>query len=103
MVLFEEQRHRPLIRVHRAPYQRGIGGVGVGPINKEKRRFQDHLTAIGILKGSGLKGIGVIGAYHVRRVEPLMVCALPLFEIMPSTSLKGTVLAHDLLYNSEIA
>jgi hypothetical protein len=76
---------------------------GWGPIDKEKRRFQDHLTAIGILKGSRLKGTCVIGVYHVRRVEPLMARALSLFEIVPSTPLEGTVLAHELLYNSEIA
>ena len=39
---------------------------------KDKKKIQDHIAAIHILKENGLKGSGVIRAYHVRRVAPLM-------------------------------
>ena len=49
---------------------------------KEKRRLHDLLEAIMFLKDHGLRGVGIIGAYHVRRGAPLMVCVLPLHEMM---------------------
>jgi hypothetical protein len=58
--------------------------VRVGPPEKEKKRIRDHLTTITLLKQHGLRGTGVIGAYHARRVVPLMVCALPRYEMTPS-------------------
>ena len=39
---------------------------------KDKKKIQDHIAAIHILKENGLKGSGVIRAYHTRRVAPLM-------------------------------
>jgi hypothetical protein len=46
-----------------------------GPPAKEHDRLQDHLKAIAILKVRGLHGVGIIGAYHVRRLTPLMARA----------------------------
>ena len=65
---------------------------------KDKKRIRDHITAIHILKENGLKGSGVIRAYHARRVVPLMMCALLLYVIAPKASFNGTALP-----NSEIA
>jgi hypothetical protein len=53
--------------------------------DKEKRKFRDHLAAIVRLKQHGLKGTGVIGAYHTRRVAPLMARALLLYGMMPDS------------------
>ena len=36
----------------------------VGVPDKDKKKIQDHLTAIRILKERGVKGSGIIGAYH---------------------------------------
>jgi hypothetical protein len=41
----------------------------------EKRRLGDLLKAIALLKRHGLHAIGVIRAYHARRVAPLMARA----------------------------
>ena len=48
-----------------------------GVLEKDKKRIQDHLAAICILKERGVKGSGIIGAYHMRRVAPLMARASP--------------------------
>ena len=64
----------------------------VGVPNKDKKKIQDHLTAIRILKERGVKGSGIIGAYHMRRVAPLMKRTLPLHMIAPRVSLEGTTL-----------
>ena len=55
-----------------------------GPPKKEKKRMRDILDAIAFLKSHGLRGAGVIGAYHARRVAPLMT---------PGAQLDRTVLA----------
>ena len=55
-----------------------------GPPEKEKKRLRDLLNAIALLKNHGLRGAGVIGAYHARRVAPLMVRGLPLYGMTPS-------------------
>ena len=54
-----------------------------GPPEKEKKRMRDILDAIVFLKSHDLHRAGVIGAYHVRWVAPLMARALPLYG-MPS-------------------
>jgi hypothetical protein len=56
-----------------------------GP-DKEKTKIPDHLKDIMLLKDYGLHGIGVIRAYHTRRVAPLMARALPLYKMTPDTS-----------------
>ena len=64
---------------------------------------RDHLTAIRILKEKDVKGSGIIGAYHMRRVAPLMTCALPLHMMVPGVALDGTTLAEGALSPSEVA
>ena len=50
-----------------------------------------------------MKGSGIIGAYHARRVAPLMVRALPLYQMVPEASFEGTTHADDALPPSEVA
>jgi hypothetical protein len=71
-------------------------------VEREKKRLASLLGAIMHLKGHGPCGTGVIGAYHSRRVAPLMACALPLFGMAPGVWLEGTALAHGSVQNSEI-
>ena len=71
-------------------------------MEKDQKKIRDHISAIHILKESGLKGSGVIGAYHASRVAPLMTRALPLYAMAPEASFDGTVLAEGALPNSEI-
>ena len=70
---------------------------------KDKKKIRDHITAIHILKESGLKGSGVIRAYHARRVAPLTMHVLPLYVMVPKASFDRTVLTEGMLPNSEIA
>ena len=55
----------------------------MGTPEKEKKRLCDLLDAITLLKNHGLRGAGVIRAYHTRRLAPLMVRALPLYGMTP--------------------
>jgi hypothetical protein len=64
-----------------------------GVSKKDKKKIQDHTAAIRILKEIGLKGLGIIRAYHARRLAPLMA---------PGASLLGTTLPEEALPNSEI-
>jgi len=66
-----------------------------GVSEKDKKKIQDHIAAIHILKENGLKGSGVIGAYHVRRVAPLMTRALPLYAMAPEASFNETALPNS--------
>ena len=50
-----------------------------------------------------MKGSGIIGTYHTRRVAPLMSRALPLCLMMPVASLDGTALADGALSPSKVA
>jgi hypothetical protein len=54
-----------------------------------------------LLKKHGLRGTGVIGAYHVRMVVPLMPCALSLYEMTLGAQLDKMVLVHEALRDSE--
>jgi len=74
-----------------------------GVPEKDKKRIQDHLTALRILKERGLKGTGIIGAYHTRRVAPLMRRALPLHMMAPGASLDRIALTEGALSPSEVA
>ena len=49
-----------------------------GVLTKEKKNINDLLAILRILKDRGVKGMGIIGAYHARRVAPLMARVLPL-------------------------
>ena len=73
-----------------------------GPPEKEKRRLRDLLDAIAFLKDRGLRVVGVIGAYHTRRVAPLMARVLPLYGMTPDAQLDGTALAQGPLHDSEV-
>ena len=75
----------------------------VGVPDKDKKKIQDHLTAIQILKERGMKGSGIIGTYHARRVAPLMRRALPLHMMALGASLDGTALAKGALSPPEVA
>ena len=50
-----------------------------------------------------MKGSGIIGAYHMRRVAPLMARVLPLHQMAPRASFEGTVLVDEALPPSEVA
>jgi hypothetical protein len=67
--------------------------MGMGPYHIEKRRLGDLHKAIALLKLHSLHAIGVIGAYHARRVAPLMACVLPLYQMMLEASLERMVLS----------
>ena len=73
-----------------------------GVLDKDKKKIHDHLAAIRILKERGMKGSGIIGAYHTRRVAPLMRCVLPLHMMALGVSLEGTMLAERVLFPSEV-
>jgi hypothetical protein len=69
---------------------------------KDLKRIANHLAAIKILKEGGVKGSGIIRAYHARRVAPLMACMLLMHWMVPVAPLEVTVLAKGLLANSKI-
>jgi len=73
------------------------GSWNWGVLDKDKKRIKDHLAALQILKERGVKGSGIIGPYHTRRVAPLMSHALPLYLIGPRASLEGTSLVDEAL------
>lgn len=73
-----------------------------GPVDKERKRLASLLGAIAYLNGHDLCGAGVIGAYHSRRVAPLMARELLLYGMAPGVRLEGTLLAQGLLQDSEI-
>ena len=50
-----------------------------------------------------MKGSGIVGAYHARRVAPLMARALPLHQMVPEASFEGTVLVDEVLPFFEVA
>jgi hypothetical protein len=62
-------------------------------ISKDLKRITDHLVAIKILREASVKGSGIIGAYHARRVAPLMARVLPMHRVIHVARLERTVLA----------
>ena len=73
-----------------------------GVPEKDKKKIRDHIATIHILKENGLKGSGIIRAYHARRVVPLMTRVLPLYAMAPEESFDGMALTEGTLPNSEI-
>ena len=69
---------------------------------KEKKRMRDILKAVTSLSSHNLCEASVIGAYHTRRVAPLMARGLLLFGMMPVVELSGTMLAQGPLHNNKI-
>ena len=47
-----------------------------GVLDKDKKRIKDHLAALQILKDRGVKGSGIIDAYHTQRVDGEMTIRL---------------------------
>ena len=74
-----------------------------GVPDKDKKKIKDHLAALQILKERGVKGSGIIDAYHMRRVAPLMARTLPLHLMAPGASLVGMALAEEVLPPSKVA
>ena len=70
---------------------------------KDKKHLADLLAGLQALKERGVKGAGIIGAYHARRVAPLMARAFPLYWMVPGESFEGTVLVDEVLAPSEVA
>ena len=71
---------------------------------KEQKRLGDLLKAIATLKCHSLRGTGVIRAYHVRRLAPLMAHALPMYKMTSDSMPKGMVLvAGEALSVGEMA
>jgi hypothetical protein len=75
----------------------------MGAPDKEKKKPTDHLKAIALLKDYSLHRASIIGAYHVRRVAPLMARALLLYKMTPDAQLDGIVLAEGPLHDTKIA
>jgi len=69
-----------------------LGSWGWGVPGKAKKQLNDLLAALQTLKQRGMKGSGIISAYHTQRVTPLMSRALPLYRMVPGASLDGTAL-----------
>ena len=67
-----------------------LGSWKWGVSDKDKKRIRDHLATLQILKERGVKGSGIIGAYHTRRV------AL-------GASSEGTALSDEALPPTEVA
>ena len=75
-----------------------------GPVAKEQKRLDDLLKAIMTLKGHGLRGTGIIRAYHVRRLAPLMVLALLMYKMKLDSAPEGMVMvAGEALSVGEMA
>ena len=73
-----------------------------GVPEKDKNRIQAHLATIRFLMEKGLKGSGIIGAYHARRVAPLMRRPLPLYAMAPGASFDRMTFAEEALSPSEV-
>ena len=80
-----------------------LGSWKCGVPNKDKKRIKDHLAALQFLKEWGMKGSGIIGAYHMLRVAPLMSRVLPLHLMVLGASLEGTTLVDEALPPTEVA
>ena len=92
----------PLLVFSRRIIEEVPGSWKWGVPDKDKKRIKDHLVTLQILKERGMKGSGIIGAYHTRRVAPLMSHVLPLYLMGLGASLEGTVLV-DKAPPSEVA
>jgi Putative gypsy type transposon len=74
-----------------------------GVPTKDLRKIEPHLAAVKVLRERGLTAAGVVGAYHARRVAPLMARAFPLYGMVAGAPPEGTAMALGALPNSEIA
>lgn len=83
LVLYEERPRRSLPGLQWLSNRGGAGLVALRTPAKEKKWLTDLKNVIMLLKSRGLCGAGVIGAYHIRRVVPLMTCQLPMYKMVP--------------------
>ena len=60
------------------------------------------LAAVLRLRAAGLTGSGVVGAYHARRVAPVMARPFALFEMVPCIELAGCVMSREPIRDSEV-
>ena len=67
----------PLLVFSGCVIEEALGSWKWGVPVKEKN-LNDLLAALQTLKDRGVKGSGIIGTYHARRVAPLMARVLPL-------------------------
>ena len=74
-----------------------VGRAGEGQ-EEDPRPHRSHPHP----KGEWPEGVGVIRAYHTRRVAPLMMRACTLYAMAPKVSFDGTTLAEGALPNFEI-
>ena len=79
------------------------GSWSWGVQSKDKKHLSDLFSTLQALKDRGVKGTGIIGAYHARRVAPLMARTLPLYQMVPEASFEGTVLVDEALPYSDVA
>ena len=104
MVLPEEQRRRPLSIFTGGLIEELPEVWRYRPIAKEQKRLGDLLKAIVTLKGHGLCGTGIVGAYHVRRLAPLMARTLLMWKMTSDSAPEGTVMVTgEALSISEMA
>ena len=97
MVLCHGRRGCPLLVFSGRIIEEVLGPWKWGVPDKDKKKIKDHLAALQILKERGMKGSGIISAYHMRRVAPLMAHVLPLHLMAPGASLEGMVLVKEVL------
>ena len=72
-------------------------------MKKERERLAGLLGAIRRLKALGLHGIRVVGAYHSRRVAPIMARTLPLYQMGLGVDLCGSMMSPEVIHQTEIA
>ena len=73
-----------------------------GPTKQEKPRLDPALDALALLRGNGLSPIDVLGAYHSRRLCPLMERRLRMWEMKPDADYTGTVMSTEALSTGEV-
>ena len=93
----------PLLVFSRGIIKEAPGSWRWGILVKERKNIDDLLATLQTLKDRGVKGSGIIGAYHARRVASLMVHVLPLCRMVPEASFEGTVLVDEALPFSKVA
>ena len=73
--------------------QRTLGALetwswGLPPVDKKK--IDDLLDAVAWLGTSGVTGVGIIGAYHMRRLAPLQARCFRMWEMGGDFAWQGT-------------
>jgi len=71
-------------------------------VQKQKDRHTDLLGAIQRLKEHNLHDVGVVRAYHARRVAPIMAWTLSLYQMGPDVTFHGSVMSTEVICDTEI-